>query len=73
MSLTETLGDGHGDAVVLAVTLLLDRDLVLGAPGAPARGRSFVTDRYGPAATDRAISAAVGGGLANDGVAAMGA
>ena len=41
---------------MLAVTLLLDRDLSLGAPGVPARGRRFVTDRHGRAATNRAIS-----------------
>jgi hypothetical protein len=46
-----------GDAVMLAVTLLLDRDLGLGAPDVPARGRRFVTDRHGPTATNGAISA----------------
>ena len=44
---------------MLAVTLLVDRDLGLGAPGVPARGRRFVTDRYGPTATNGAISAVI--------------
>jgi hypothetical protein len=44
---------------MLAVTL--DRDLSLGTPAVPARARRFVTDRHGPAATNRAISAAMGG------------
>src|SRR5260370_40444384 len=51
---------------MLAVTLLLDRDLGLGAPGVLARGRRFVTDRHGPAATNRAISAVL---LASSGMA----
>lgn len=48
---------------MLAVTLLLDRGLGLGAPGVPARGRRFVTDRHGPTATNGAISAAMRGNL----------
>jgi hypothetical protein len=42
---------------MLAVTLLLERDLDLGTPGMSARGRRFVTDRHGPAVMNRAISA----------------
>jgi len=37
MRLAETLRDRHGDAGMLAVTLLLDEIWALAAPGAPVR------------------------------------
>src|SRR5690349_15882565 len=50
---------------MLAVTLLLDRDLRLGAPGGVClRARRFVTDRHGPTATNHAISAQLWVGVA---------
>jgi hypothetical protein len=52
---------------MLAVTLLFDRDLGPGAPGVPARGRRFVADRHGLAATNRAITAVLHACLWQDG------
>src|SRR5690348_7784855 len=52
MRLAETLRDRHGDAGMLAVTLLLDEIWALAAPGAPVRDPTFVTDRHGRPATN---------------------
>ena len=60
MRLAETLRDGHSDAVMLAVTLLLDETWAWGTQCA-ARADVFATDRHGPPATNRAISAVRGG------------
>jgi len=56
MRLTETPGDRHSDAGMPAVTLLLDRDLGLGGTRCACPGPTFVTDRHGPSAANRAIS-----------------
>src|SRR5690242_9828488 len=46
---------------MIAVTLLLDRELALAAPVCLPETRRSVTGRHGPAATDRAISALLNG------------
>jgi hypothetical protein len=70
MRLTKPFGDRHGDAVMLAVTPLLDRDLGLGHPvclheadvsSQTVTGRQRRTTRYPPiCAADRVPCRPVG-------------
>src|SRR5690242_5237830 len=51
---------------MLAVTLLLDRDLGLRALGVPAQGQRLITDRHSPPAANCAISAVRASAVVDD-------